>query len=198
MNNNGSKPNNPKPSGQKPPEEKISKEAQPSNETSDFSKDRRNVRQDDQPSQQEKYKKTYDEFEHKVKDTFKNIQESSLYHRALGNKEQTLSYILLGLGLLLFFVDYLFVGGLLIGAVLGYHFSTSIAHYLRTIPRIIEGPDQLRYILITGLLIVLLFTVPGILIGALFAAIFKQFVYPNKETSVNEPRNDSKSNRPKN
>jgi hypothetical protein len=97
-----------------------------------------------------------------------------LYDYARSNKEQTITYILLALGLLflLFFNNLL--GGLIIGMVAGYYFAAEIVYYIRNIGQIIGGQDQLRYVVLTALLLGLFIAAPGIFIGAAIVAAFKQ------------------------
>lgn len=101
-------------------------------------------------------------------------KRGDFYSYATSNKEQTITYILLILGLLiLLFINALF-GGLMLGMVAGYYFSSEIIHYIRNIGQVVEGPDQPRYIVLAALLLGLLILAPGIFIGAIIIATFKQ------------------------
>ena len=126
-------------------------------------------------------------FEDKTRDSFRNIRDSNkvddIYDYAKTNKEQTIAYILLVLGLLflLFFNNML--GGLLIGMVAGYYFSSEIFYYIRNIGQIIGGQDQLRYVVLTALLLGLFIAAPGIFIGAAIVAIFKQVMFGSRDPS---------------
>lgn len=133
-------------------------------------------------SQKDKYRRTYGELEGKVKNTIHSLKESEAYHYAVSNKEQTVTYILLALGILLLFFNPLF-GEIIVGLVAGYHFAPQIVYYLRNLSQIFEGQDQLRYIVLTGTLIALFITAPGIFIGAVIAALFKQFIFSNRNTT---------------
>ncbi|MBA3722484.1 MAG: hypothetical protein H0W88_08795 [Parachlamydiaceae bacterium] len=144
------------------------------------------------PNQQNKYKKSYDEFEEKVKGTFKNIQESEAFHYAQSNKEQSITYILLALGVILIFLTP-FVGGLILGAIAGYHFAQQIFFYLSHLNQIIDGQDQLRYIVLTAVLIGLFIAAPGIFIGAIISAIFTQLILrKNGSEGSNQPENQDR------
>jgi hypothetical protein len=126
-------------------------------------------------------------FEDRTRDSFRNFRDSKkieeLYDYAQTNKEQTIAYILLALGLLflLFFNNML--GGLLIGMVAGYYFSSEIFYYIRNIGQIIGGQDQLRYVVLTALLLGLFIAAPGIFIGAAIVATFKQVMFGSKDHS---------------
>ncbi len=125
--------------------------------------------------------------EEKTRETFgtkgdsKKIDE--LYHYASSNKEQTITYILLIFGLLfmLFFNNLL--GGLMIGMVAGYYFSSEIIYYIRNIGQTIGGQDQLRYVVLTVLLLGLFIAAPGIFIGAAIVAAFKQIFLGPRDPS---------------
>ncbi|WP_068468563.1 hypothetical protein [Candidatus Protochlamydia phocaeensis] len=115
--------------------------------------------------------------EDKVRESFRNNKDSKkfddLYQYARNNKEHTITYILLILGLLLLFFDNL-LGGLILGMVAGYHFAYEIIYYLRNIGQVFTGQDQLRYVVLTGLLLGLFIAAPGIFVGAIIVAAFKQ------------------------
>ncbi len=101
-------------------------------------------------------------------------QKSKFYTYATSNKEQTITYILLILGLLiLLFVNNL-LGGLIIGMVTGYFFSSEIIYYLRNLGRTFSGQNHLNDVVLTGLLLGLFIGAPGIFIGAVIVASFKQ------------------------
>lgn len=124
----------------------------------------------------DKSKKGFEELGDKMKGTVKNIKDSELYSYAASNKEQTITYILLAIGIILLFVNSL-LGGLIVGAVAGYHFSGPVAFYLRNLNKLFEGQDQLRYIVLTGLLVGLFIAAPGIFIGAVIVAVFKEVLF---------------------
>lgn len=89
------------------------------------------------------------------------------------NQEQVIAYILLAFGLVfLLFVNNL-LGGLIIGMVAGYYFAFEIIYYIRNIGQIAGGQSQLRYVVLTALLLGLFIAAPGIFIGALIVASFK-------------------------
>jgi hypothetical protein len=83
-------------------------------------------------------------------------------------------YILLALGLLiLLFVNNL-LGGLMIGMVSGYYFAEEIVYYVRNLGQIVKGQDHLRYVISAAVLLGLFIAAPGIFIGAIIVATFKQ------------------------
>lgn len=90
------------------------------------------------------------------------------------NPETMVTYILLVLGLLiLLFISNIF-GGLIIGMVAGYYFSSEIIGYLRNLTQIADGKNQFLFIVLAAVLLGLLIAAPGIFIGAVIVAAFKQ------------------------
>lgn len=106
-----------------------------------------------------------------------------IFAYAKSNKEQAIAYVLLALGLLflLFFNNLL--GGLIIGMVAGYCFAREIIYYLRNIGQVIGGQDQLRYVVLTAVILGLFIEAPGIFIGALIVAAFKNAMCGPCDTS---------------
>lgn len=155
-------------------------------------------RQTNDYTQKDKEHYQKESMEDKVRDTFRNIRDSKpvdeMYNYARNNKEHTITYILLAIGLLLLIFLYeSIVGELIIGAVAGYHFASQITHYLRNIGQVFAGQDQLRYVVLTGLILGLFIEAPGIFIGALIVAAFKQ-VFLSKEGQDNNIRSDKSNN----
>lgn len=104
-------------------------------------------------------------------------KKDDLFAYAKSNKEQTVAYVLLVVGLLflLFFNNLL--GGLIIGMVAGYYFASEIVYYIRNIGQVMGGQNQLHYVILTAVLLGLFIAAPGIFIGALIVASFKQVFY---------------------
>lgn len=124
-----------------------------------------------------------------------NKKGDDFFAYAKSNKEQTIAYILLVLGLLFLLFYNNLLGGLLIGLVAGYYFSSEIIYYLRNIGQVVGGQDQLRYVILTALLLGLFIAAPGIFIGALVVAVFKNtFCSSCKTSKPNGSDKTSKTN----
>lgn len=126
----------------------------------------------------------------------KKIDE--LYEYATSNRAETLTYVtyallIIGLILLLFFSNLL--GGLIIGMIAGYYFASEIIYYIRNMGQIVSGQDQLRYVVLTAVLIGLFIAAPGIFLGAAIVAAFKQVLAGPRDPSN---RNGFNSNKPGN
>jgi len=104
------------------------------------------------------------------------LKLNKIYDWAGSNKEQTICYVLLAIGFLVFLLLDMFVGGLILGVLAGYYFSTEIMDYFRSLSQIGGGPQQLSTIILTVVIICLIIAAPGIFIGAAIAAAFKQAV----------------------
>lgn len=115
--------------------------------------------------------------------TQRETKIDDLYTYAKSNKEQTIAYILLALGLILLLLFNNLLGGLIIGMVAGYYFAPEIIHYLRNIGQVIGGQDQLRYVILTALLLAFFITAPGIFIGAIIVAVFRQVMQGPRNSS---------------
>lgn len=133
---------------------------------------------------------TKDSFEERIRDNLRDARNSDEAFRSTKNerfdfneysKEQIITYILLILGVLFLFIQPL-LGGFLIGMVAGYYFTDDIIYYLRHIGSILNGHDHLRYVTLTGLLVSLFITAPGIFVGAAIVAALKQVIQGSSHT----------------
>lgn len=99
-----------------------------------------------------------------------NFSDSSRY-----SKEQVMTYIGLALGFLIFFFNDV-LGGFLIGAVAGYHFSGELLSHIRNLSHLFKGPNHLRSLTLVVLILALFIALPSLFIGAILVALFKQFL----------------------
>ena len=90
------------------------------------------------------------------------------------HKKQSITYAFLVIGLLLLFFSNLWLGGLILGGVIGYYFSSEIVFYIRNIRNIFSGQEQIRFVILTALLLGVVITIPGIFVGAIVIAALKQ------------------------
>lgn len=97
------------------------------------------------------------------------------------NKETIGTYLVLLIGILFLIFNVFLLGSLMIGLIAGFHFSHEIVFYLRNLTLIFSGQDQLRYIVLTAVVVALFIAIPGIFIGALVAAVFRQGILGNRE-----------------
>ena len=133
---------------------------------------------DEQRSSETQTQKERETFEDKTDQPSGKKDETSkkkdFFTYATSNKEQSIAYILLILGLLLLLFFNTLLGGLIIGMVAGYFFSADIIYYLRNLNLVFGRQNHLRYVVLTALLLGLFIAAPGIFIGAIIVATFKQ------------------------
>jgi hypothetical protein len=147
-------------------------------------------------------KSTTKKFEEKISTAFQNIKESEkvneFYSYARSHKQDVITYILLALGLILVF-PYPIIGGLILGAVAGYHFSHHFYVFIHSLRELFEQQDRVRLIVLIGSLIGLFILAPGFIIGALLIVAFKQVIFTkgekDKEGLADDPR-QSRDNTP--
>ncbi len=97
------------------------------------------------------------------------------------NKESWVTYLFLTGGLLTLVIGHLFLGSIIIGLTAGYHFSYEIVFYLRNLNHLFEGHEHLRFLVLTAVILALFFSIPGIFLGAVVAAVFKHVIYDKSE-----------------
>ncbi|WP_075883741.1 hypothetical protein [Candidatus Protochlamydia sp. W-9] len=122
--------------------------------------------------------------EDKIREQLRFARESKnndeIFDFAKNNKEQMITYLLLGLGIVLIMFMYgSLLGELIIGMVVGYHFASEIVSYLQNVRHFFSNKEQLRSIVLTVVLVALFIAAPGIFIGAAIIAAIQQFM-PNK------------------
>lgn len=99
-------------------------------------------------------------------DSYENKRKLEKMYWPETHKEHTIVYILLAVGLLFFLFINQIIGGLVVGLLLGYYFTDEIINYCRNLQQIAGGPDQLRILSATAVLICLLLVALNIIIGA--------------------------------
>ncbi|MCE2982296.1 MAG: hypothetical protein LW832_01900 [Parachlamydia sp.] len=117
--------------------------------------------------------------EEKVRESLRNFKNAKnmeqLYGYARQNKEQTVSYVLMIIGIiLLLFTPYLILGELLIGLVAGYHFSAQIISYLQSFSNRFTTQWAFQNTVIIVLVLTIFIMAPGLVIGAVAAAGLKE------------------------
>lgn len=127
------------------------------------------------------YFKVKNEKEPKKDSGGETLEQHDFARYAKQNKEAVTTYVLLVIGILLLIFDAFLLGSLIIGLIAGYHFSHEIVFYLRNLTQIFAGQEQVRYIVLTAVVVALFIAIPGIFIGALVAAVFKQVILGNRD-----------------
>jgi hypothetical protein len=126
----------------------------------------------DKESFQEKFKKSLEKFRD-------NQRVDSFLTHATANTKDTISYILLILGLVLLFF-YPFYGGLLIGIIAGLYFSSEILALLRNFSDFVDDQGIVKSLIGAGLLMGLFIAAPAIFIGIALAVALRQILFPGQ------------------
>lgn len=97
---------------------------------------------------------------------------------------ETISYILLILGILLLFFDPVY-GGLIVGIVAGIYFGDEIVEYIKNWKTTIDSQSQYsqmaRHLIIAGLALAFFISAPAIFLGAAISIGIKQ-LFVSQET----------------
>lgn len=145
-------------------------------------------------NEQEKEKIFRETADDKTKDSswaFRDTKRmDELYRYAVSDKVQTITYILLILGLLLMIFYNNLLGGLIIGMVTGFYFASEIIYAIRNVGQVIGRQDYVRYIVLAAFFLGLFIAAPGIFIGSIIVAAFKQLIEgPRSSTRNNKDSN---------
>lgn len=89
---------------------------------------------------------------------------------------ESISYIILILGIILLFFDRLY-GGLLVGIVTGVYFGDDIVNYIKTLKQTFDklssSSDIAKHLITLGIAFAFLIAAPGIFLGAAIAIAIK-------------------------
>jgi hypothetical protein len=116
------------------------------------------------------FKESWESF--KPKERFDN-----LYSFARTNTADTIAYVILFIGLILWIFQYFF-GGLLIGIVGGFYFGDTLIAWARNLREYVETESVIRSLILIGIILGLVIGAPSIFIGAV-AAIGIRYIVVN-------------------
>lgn len=118
-----------------------------------------------------------EKFESTLKDLKSNEKIDSLVSYATSNTRDTISYVVLIVGVILLFFSS-FYGGILIGLVSGFYFSSEIMAVVKNINALVEDQGVVKSLIAGGLLIALFISAPWIVIGIALAVAVRQILFP--------------------
>lgn len=122
-----------------------------------------------------------DSFQDKFKNTLKDLKSNekleSLVGYATANTRDTISYVLLIIGIILMFF-HSFYGGVLIGLIAGFYFSSEIMAIIKHGNDLVEEQGIVKSLIAGGLLLALFISAPAIFIGAALAVAIRQILFP--------------------
>lgn len=121
-------------------------------------------------------------FQEKFQETLKGLRSNekleSLVGHATANTRDTVSYVILIIGIILLFF-HSFYGGTLIGLVAGFYFSSEIMAVIRHLNALIEEQGVVKSLIAGGALLGLFVSAPAIFIGVAVAVAVRQILFPD-------------------
>lgn len=121
-------------------------------------------------------------FQEKFQSTMKNLRSNekleSLVGHATANSRDTLSYVVLIIGIILLFF-HAFYAGVLIGLIAGFYFSSEILAVLKNFNAFVEEQGIVKSLIAGGLLLALFVSAPGIFVGIAVAVAARQILFPD-------------------
>lgn len=118
-----------------------------------------------------------DKFESTLSDLKKNAKLESLVSYATANTRDTVSYVILILGIILLFF-HSFYGGALIGLVAGFYFSSEIIALIKHGNALVEEQGVVKSLIAGGVLLAFFICSYPIFIGAALAVAIRQILFP--------------------
>ena len=116
----------------------------------------------------------------KLESIRKNEKIEGIYNYAASNTRDTLSYILMIVGIVLLFT-HPFYGGFIVGLIFGLYFTQEITATLGSLNDLIEFQGMVRSLIFGGLLLALLVLAWPIYIGAAMAIAIRHILYPEEQ-----------------
>lgn len=119
-------------------------------------------------------------------DKFKNSLESLRSNEKLGdivnyataNTRDTISYVILIIGIVMLFFQPLY-GGTLIGIIAGFYFSSEAIALFQNLNALIDEQGIVKCLIGGGLLVGLFICAPAIFVGFLVAVAIRQILFPD-------------------
>ena len=118
-----------------------------------------------------------EKFNRSLQDLRSNDKLGSILSNATANTRDTVSYILLIVGIVLLFF-HAFYGALLIGLIAGFYFSSEILAILRNFNDFIDEQGIVKSLIGAGLLAGLFISAPAIFIGIALAVAIRTLLFP--------------------
>lgn len=129
------------------------------------------------PPEKEGFK---DKFKDSLKDFRSNESMGKMMSQATENTRDTISYIILIMGVVLLFFSPLY-GGALVGLVAGFYFSSEILSFWKHLNEFVEEEGIVKSLIGLGLLLALFISAPAIFIAMILAVIVRQVLFPESK-----------------
>lgn len=122
-------------------------------------------------------------FKEKFQDSFDQLKTneklSHLSSFATSNTRDSIAYVILIIGIILLFF-HPFYGGILIGIIAGFYFSSELLALLQSINSLIDEQGIVRSLIAGGLLLGLFVSASSIFVGMAIAVVARQILFPEK------------------
>lgn len=119
-----------------------------------------------------------DKFYQSLRRLRSNEKFNSITGFAAANTRDSIAYVVLIMGIiLLFFHD--FYGGLLIGIISGFYFSSEFLAFIKSLNHLIDEQGIVRSLIAGGLILGLLVSAPAIFLGIAIAIGIRQIFFPD-------------------
>lgn len=121
----------------------------------------------------EKFKSSLDKFR-------TNEQMEHLVGYATSNTRDTVSYVLLIIGIVLLFF-YPFYGGILVGLIAGFYYSSEVLALFQSFNEFLDDQGIVKSLILGGLFLALFISAPAIFIGIAIAVAIRQILFPESQ-----------------
>jgi hypothetical protein len=123
-------------------------------------------------------------FKEKFQDSLKDFQSNKninrLMDQATENTRDTVSYVILIVGIVLLFFNPIY-GGVLVGLVSGFYFAPEIISFWQNINDFVEDAGIVKSLIGLGFLLALFISAPALFIALIFAVIVRQVLFPETQ-----------------
>lgn len=125
---------------------------------------------DERPGFKEKFRNSLHAFRN-------NEKIESMVGYATSNTRDTISYVVLIVGIILLFF-HPFYGGAIIGLIAGFYFSSEILAFLHHVSDFVDEQGIVKSLIAGGLIVGLFISAPAIFIGIAIAIAIRQILFP--------------------
>ncbi len=108
-----------------------------------------------------------------------NEKLSGLGEITTSSTRDSIAYVILIIGIILLFFHHIY-GGLLIGLITGFYFSSELLAFLQAINHLIDEQGIVRSLVAGALFLSLLISAPAIILGMIAAVGIRQILFPEK------------------
>lgn len=123
-------------------------------------------------------------FKEKFQKSLQHLRSNEKFQNVVGyaaaNTRDTISYVILIIGIVSLFF-YPFYGGSLIGLIAGFYFSAEVLSFLQNFNAFVDEQGIVKSLIGGGLLLGLFISAPAIFIGISIAVAIRQILFPESK-----------------